>query len=160
MPRSTCLFGSAGSLPAAYPEARYAQIEQCNSAKQTAGQAHAAPCWSRFSLNGASCPDSGAHHPWFARRDTSKMLVDQRCCFRIFSTTLLKRFAVGARAACPQRTPKYAMRRSSNVIMLSKSRTGARGTLLVSLFPQRGILPRFGRSPSLVRSSRHQQGAR
>ncbi len=72
-----CLFGSAGSLPAAYPEARHAQIKQCNSAKQTAGQAHAAPCWSRFSLNGASCPDSGAHPPWFARRDTSKMLVDQ-----------------------------------------------------------------------------------
>ncbi len=30
-----------------------------------------------FPLNGLTLPRSGAHHPWFARRDTSKVLVEQ-----------------------------------------------------------------------------------
>ena len=94
---------------------------------------HAAPCWSRLSLNGASCPDSGAHPPWFASRDTSKVLVDQRCCLRVCNMTPFRQFAVGARAAyraapvclgaraaCPQLTSKHATHRSSNIIMLSE----------------------------------------
>ena len=53
-------------------------------------------------------------------------------------TVGFKQFAMGERAACPQHTPKHVMRRSNNVIVLSKQQDRRMSHLAGVAFPSTG----------------------